>query len=72
MKPEGWDQMTDEDKMNAALNLMQSVRGQYIIGQALRVASEAMGSERLPETSNIQDMEMLGETLFQLGWSVLR
>jgi hypothetical protein len=68
MKPEGWDRMTDEEKERIAVALLSGMRGQYIIGQALRIAVETMSKAAYPETSNIQDMEMMGETLFQIGW----
>lgn len=59
--------ITNEEK---ALNLFQSVRGQYIIGQALSIAIEQLESvepEHLQQKSNIQDMKLLAKELFFMG-----
>jgi len=61
MKPVDWNEMDKKEKEALALKLLHSVRGEYIISQALVKAIEAMQSEKYPETSNIQDMEMLLE-----------
>lgn len=59
--------ITNEEK---AMNLFQSVRGQYIIGQALCIAIEQLESvepEHLQQKSNIQDMKLLAKELFFMG-----
>jgi len=61
MKPANWSKMSKKEKRAVALKLLCSIRGEYIISQALVRAIEAMESEKYPETSNIQDMEMLLE-----------
>jgi AcrR family transcriptional regulator len=51
-----------------ALQLLQSARGSYLISQALSIAVEQMRKvePKYREESNIQDMEMLLETLFPM------
>jgi hypothetical protein len=65
MKPDDWDDMTTEDKQTMARELVNTIRGRLILGQALGWAVRTMQKEQYPETSNIEDMEMLGEGLFQ-------
>jgi hypothetical protein len=50
-----------------ALELFQSPRGRYIVGQALYIASEKLKDS---EPSNATDMRMLGEKLFGIGWHI--
>ena len=53
-----------------AFNFLGSMRGQFIMGQALQVAIEAMESvepEHLREVSNIEDMKFLRDNLFNVG-----
>ena len=47
-----------------------TIRGQYIIGQALAVAIQTMSKVPKPytEVSNIEDMEFLLEHLYPLGF----
>jgi hypothetical protein len=70
MKPDGWDKLTSGQKMELAQGLLRSMRGSYIIGQALAQAVAAMRQVKNPEYSNIGDMEMLGECLFSLGYGL--
>lgn len=52
------------------IEFLQSMRGQYIMAQALVVAIKTMGEVPLPyrESSNISDMKFLLEKLFpQMG-----
>jgi len=60
----------DDENMNKALKLLGSPRGQYIVGQALAVAVKELTKveEKLRETSNISDMQFLGESLFKAGY----
>jgi hypothetical protein len=57
-------------KAEQALDFLGSMRGQYIMGQALNLAIKALESEE-PEhrrqTSNILDMRFLRDELFSLG-----
>ena len=49
---------------------MESLRGQYILGQALHIAIESLESvepECLREISNINDMRLLRDGLFPIG-----
>jgi len=68
MKPENWEKMTADQRRTVAHSLMQSLRGHYIISQALAVAIDAM--KKVPvsrrEMSNIEDMEILREEVFSL------
>lgn len=61
MKPKDWNEMSDKEKKQMAVALLNSQRGHYLISQALVRAIEVMSKEKYPETSNIQDMEMLLE-----------
>ena len=68
MKPRNWDKLSQNMKKRIALQLLQSMRGSYLISQALSIAIEQMKKVEPPyrEESNIQDMEMLLETLFPI------
>lgn len=70
MKPAEWNTMTDEEKMEMTQELMKSIRGVFVIGQALHISSQVLKRQPHPlnELSNAEDMEMLGETLFQIGY----
>jgi len=57
-------------KEEYAKRLFYSRRGQYIIGQALSIAIRTMKLAKRPESSNIEDMEVLLEELFPLGKAV--
>jgi len=63
MKPKNWGKMSQGQKYEDARYLLSTVRGQYIIGQALLVASTEMKKKEIEmrEISNIEDMEMLME-----------
>lgn len=64
MKPENWEQMSTVDKQEYAVVLVNSMRGRLIISQALHYAMQQLKEKPHPEISNIQDMEVLRETLF--------
>jgi hypothetical protein len=68
MKPRNWDKLGNKVKDEYATQLFQSMRGQYILGQALYVAIENMKKVPAPHTevSNIQDMEILMERHFPI------
>ena len=68
MKPKDWDSLPEEEKRKTAMKLFSSMRGQYIIGQALAVAIDTMSKVKEPrkEISNIEDMDMLLQ-IFPLG-----
>ena len=58
-----------------ALQFLGSMRGQYIMGQALEIAIESMESvepEHRREVSNIQDMKFLRDNLFNVGAAVFK
>ena len=59
-----------DDLHYVATHLARSLRGQYIIGQALAVAIETMSKVPKPHTevSNIEDMQFLLEHLYPLGF----
>ena len=69
MKPENWDSLTTDEQKGEALDLFHSVRGKLVVGQALAHAVLAMSGEKYPETSNIEDMEMVG-MLFEPWFSM--
>jgi hypothetical protein len=60
-----------DDLPEAAAVFASSLRGQYIIGQALAVAIETMEKVPAPftEVSNIGDMQFLLEHLYPLGFA---
>lgn len=66
MTKKGEDKMGDERK--EALKFLGSLRGQYIMGQALYVAAETLKKvdEPFTELSNIADMEYLMEHVFPM------
>lgn len=70
MKPQNWDSLPKQEKATMVVSLLNSTRGTYIVGQALARAVEVMKKEKYPETSNIEDMEMLGEIGFPLGYTL--
>tara|TARA_R100001443_G_C3353108_1_gene177269 strand:+ start:119 stop:352 length:234 start_codon:yes stop_codon:yes gene_type:complete len=60
----------EESKQELALEFLGSMRGQYIMGQALNVAIKAMESVEPSshrEQSNIDDMRFLRDNLFSMG-----
>jgi len=66
MKPRDWQKMSEEEKRRLAAELVSSARGRFIMAQALYVASSAMSDApaQKRETSNIEDMQMILESLF--------
>ena len=57
-------------KEQEAIEFLGSMRGQYIMGQALQLAINALESvepEVMRERSNIKDMEFLRDELFPMG-----
>jgi hypothetical protein len=69
MKPDDWDSFSTDTKEQLAKALCNSERGRLIFAQALSHAIYNMRKMDFPEKSNIEDMEMLGETLFQPWFS---
>lgn len=66
-KPLDWNKLSHEIKREIALGLLNSLRGQFIISQALARAIEVMKKDKpYPEKSNIEDMEILHEELFPI------
>lgn len=68
MKPDNWGQMNAADKREMAMRLLNSQRGRLIVGKALAKAISVMQYDAYPEHSDMEDMEILGETLFELGY----
>lgn len=69
MKPIEWDSMPVTEQRKYAIEFFATIRGQYIVGQALYIAQEALLSQKYPEQSNAEDMQLLGVTLFNVGYS---
>ena len=67
-KPKNWDKLPRKEKERIAIELFRSLRGQFIVSQALAVAIETLKKVEPPfrEESNIEDMEILHEVLFPL------
>ena len=62
--------MTNKEQ---ALEFLGSMRGQYIMGQALQLAIESLESvepEVMRELSNISDMKLIRDNLFSMGAAV--
>jgi len=55
---------TMTDKQKIALELMQSLRGRFLIGKALHLAIESMEKTVPTAYSDIEDMDLLGKHLF--------
>ena len=74
MKPENWNDLPMEDKINLSGQLLNSYRGKYLLAQALYEATRAMSKvpRRQREVSNIQDMEMLLEGSFSVFHEVFK
>lgn len=66
MKPSGWSSMSIRKRRAVAGALLNSLRGNYLLSQALFHALKALKAvpEPLREQSNIEDMEMLREEMF--------
>lgn len=62
-KPENWENLSLNDKQRIASSLIRSMRGSYIMGQALVIAAEILKDK---EPSNAQDMEMLQVLFFDV------
>jgi len=60
------DKKQVDDKVAQATDFLMSMRGQYIISQALWKAIEIMRTDEYPEISNIKDMEFLRKNLFNM------
>ena len=58
----------DRQKFSTARDFFTSTRGQYIVGQALHIAIEALESVEgaHKEVSNISDMKFIKEELFPM------
>ncbi len=69
-KPSNWDSMSEEEKKELAFNFYPSTRAQLMIGRALRFTAKAFREKSRPEDSDADDMELLGETLFPLGYQI--
>jgi hypothetical protein len=68
MKPKEWNKFSEKEKEFIATELLNSIRGRFILSQALTIAVEQMKKVPKPytEISNIQDMEILREVFFSL------
>ena len=56
----------EQEQRQKAIHFAQSIRGQFILSQALSTAIAVMDKEEYPEISNIEDMKFLRENLFHL------
>ena len=71
-KPHDWDALDPEAQHQMGIELLRDIRGQYILGQALAIATDKLAKESYPETSNIEDMEILGEMIFPMGYQLTK
>lgn len=71
-KPENWDSLPAGTKKTIAEALLMTVRGRLIIGQALATAAVTIKGLPHPykEISNAEDMEILGEGVFEPFYSL--
>lgn len=62
--------MGRKKKKDVAIGLATSMRGQWIIGRALRKAYLQMDESPIErkEVSDMSDMKLIGEELFFVGW----
>ena len=65
-KPNNWKKLSVDDRKQMARNLLFSMRGNYIVSQALYYGIRELKKVKYPEISNIEDMEMLKEMLFTI------
>lgn len=68
-KPENWESMNDDERREVARTLLQSIRGRYILSQALHYAIrdlKRVEPDYMQEKSNIEDMEILQEVYFSI------
>ena len=56
----------EQEQRQKAIHFAQSIRGQFILSQALTTAITVMDEQEYPEFSNIEDMKFLRENLFHL------
>lgn len=70
-KPSNWAQLSPDERHEQARVLVNSLRGNLIISQALHYAMQVMKQESHPEWSNIQDMEMMREEIFMFPVEVM-
>jgi hypothetical protein len=63
-KPSDWEKLSDQDKDDIAQDLMRGLRGIFIVSQALEVAIGVLRKEKYPAVSDIGDMEILRERIF--------
>lgn len=64
------EQETRKGEERKAILFLNTMRGQYVMGQALAVAIQTFESqepEYLRESSDISDMQYLLDTLFSIG-----
>ena len=59
--------LTDEGRKDAADGLLQSTRGQYVLGQACALAYAKLRNE---EPSNADDIALLGEKYFGMFYAM--
>lgn len=61
-----YDHLTPEEKMNLAKELFTSMRGRYILAQALHCGIQLLSAVEPPfkEEGNIADMKLMLDTLF--------
>ena len=66
--PDTETRKVDRQKFSTARDFFTSTRGQYIVGQALHIAIEALESVEgaHKEVSNISDMKFIKEELFPM------
>ena len=69
MKPANWDQMTDKQKKEYAMRLLESKRGEFILSQALYLGAKTLRNVQAPytEVSNAEDMDILQEVFSLYG-----
>lgn len=65
-KPDNWETLEPHQKREIATGMLKTMRGTFIMSQALHIAVTEMRKVEGPrqEVSNIEDMEMLQEALF--------
>lgn len=66
MKPSNWSQLPRREKLRLGTDLFASPHGKHLLSQALcyGIAALQVDPTARPEVSDIEDMEILYETIF--------
>lgn len=69
-KPNNWSDLSEEEKRKIGVEFFGTPRAQLIIGKALYHMARQLKEKEYPEISDAEDMELLGESVFYIGYGV--